>query len=286
MNLLGAKVKHKVYGTGEIVEVDDKHVTVVFPTKTTKFQYPAAFEFFISAVDENVQMYVISQIENAKQATAAAKQLEEQKKRETAEKKALEEAAQRASISRRTGYTPKPVVASQRIDGQRLIFWVFQGQSFDQEFRGGYIWAPISNKAGTTPHHWTRLLDIRKGDIILHGCDGMLKAISIAKDACFDCKQPKELEVEDLWDVDGRMVECDYISIDHPIKTATFVNDIVRLCGAKYSPFTRYGGGNMGYLYEINRELARIFVAATVRKNPHLGTIDFIDELLNEVKND
>ena len=59
-----------------------------------------------------------------------------------------------------------------RISGKRMIFFVFQGNTFDKEFNGGYIWAPISNKAGNKFHHWKKLLDVRAGDIILHGCDG------------------------------------------------------------------------------------------------------------------
>ena len=214
------------------------------------------------------------------------KQLEEQRRREEEAKRAAEEEAKRAAITKRTGYTPKPVAVSQRVEGKRMIFWVFQGKSFDREFRGGYIWAPISNQAGMNPHHWTRLIDVRKGDIILHGCDGMLKAISVAKGSCFECKRPRELEVEDLWDADGRMVECDYVSVMNPIKTATFVSDIIRLCQAKYSPFDKDGNGNMGYLFEINRELAKIFVAETVRKNRYLSAIEYITELLAEDKND
>ena len=177
-----------------------------------------------------------------------------------------------------------PFTVPQQNAARRNIFWVFQGHTYGKECRGGYIWAPVSNKNGQTFHHWTRLLDVREGDIILHGCDGMLKAISIARGACFDCKQPPELALEGLWDPDGRMVKCDYLCIDDPIKTASFVSDIIRLSGAKYSPFTQYGGGNMGYLYEINRELAKIFVDATVRKNPRMKTIPVISELLEEDK--
>lgn len=94
-----------------------------------------------------------------------------------------------------------------------MIFFVFQGNTFDKEFNGGYIWAPISNKAGNKFHHWEKLLDVRAGDIILHGCDGYIKAISIAKTSCFDCVQPEELVVEDLWDREGRKVECDYVKL-------------------------------------------------------------------------
>lgn len=285
MFLLNAKVKHKLFGIGTVVKIEGEYITVDFLRTTTKFKYPGAFESFIRAVDDNVQDQIIADIENAKKEAEDVKRLEKEQKAAEAAQKAAEEEAKRASITKKTGYTPKPVPVSQRIEGKRMIFWVFQGKSFDKEFQGGYIWAPTSNKSGTTPHHWTRLVDVRKGDIILHGCDGMLKAISVARDVCFECKQPRELEVEDLWDADGRMVECDYVSIENPIKTATFVNDIIRLCQVKYSPFDKYGNGNMGYLFEINRELAKIFVAETVRKNQYLAAIEYIDELLAEDKN-
>lgn len=50
----------------------------------------------------------------------------------------------------------------------------------------------------------------------------------------------------------------------------------------KYSPFDKDGNGNMGYLFELNRELARIFVRATVKQNHYLESINYIKELLKE----
>lgn len=70
--------------------------------------------------------------------------------------------------------------------------------------------------------------DVREGDIILHGCDGYVKAISVAKTSCFKCMQPEELAIEGLWDSDGGMVKCDYTKIENPIKTADFKDDIIR----------------------------------------------------------
>ena len=66
MDLLGFKVKHKVFGVGEIVEYKDNYITVAFPGKTTKFVYPNAFETFIKAVDDNVQEFIVSEIKKAK----------------------------------------------------------------------------------------------------------------------------------------------------------------------------------------------------------------------------
>ena len=58
-----------------------------------------------------------------------------------------------------------------------MTFFVFQGNMYEEECRGGYIWAPIANKDGLSFHHWDRLMDIRQGDIIFHGCDGFVQAI-------------------------------------------------------------------------------------------------------------
>ena len=33
--------------------------------------------------------------------------------------------------------------------------------------------------------------------------------------------------------------------------------NIIRFCQVKYSPFDKDGNGNMGYLFDINRELAK-----------------------------
>ena len=75
MNLLGLKVKHKFFGVGEIVEHKDNYITVAFLGKTTKFVYPNAFETFIKAVDDNVQEFIVSEIEKAKIIDEAKKRL-------------------------------------------------------------------------------------------------------------------------------------------------------------------------------------------------------------------
>ena len=86
-----------------------------------------------------------------------------------------------------------------------------------------------------------------------------------------------------MWEPEGRRVDCEYIFIKNPIRTAQVREDILRLCNVKYAPFNRDGNGNMGYLYELNRELARIFLKETIKRNPIIGEIDYVQELLSEV---
>lgn len=282
VDLLNIKVKHKAFGQGVITEVSGNYLTIKFAAKESKFLYPDSFEKFIVADDASVQASIMDEIKTVKKAEEERHQAELAARKVEEERKIAAEVVKGAAVSHKTGYIPKPVARSQRIEGKRMTFFVFQGNTFDKEFSGGYIWAPISNKAGTMPHHWTRLLDVRKGDIILHGYDGYVKAISTAKAPCYECVQPNELTVEGLWERDGRRVDCDYIEIRNPVKTSMFKDDIIRLCQVKYSPFDKDGNGNMGYLFEINRELAKIFVEASVINNSYLSEINYISDFLAE----
>ena len=282
MNLVGIKVKHKAFGAGTVTELDAQYVTIAFEAKTTKFLFPDCFENFVKAEDASVQTVIDKMIADAKAAAEQKKQEEEAARKAAEEKRKTEEALKREAIARKTSYKPKEAVRTIRVEEKNMVFFVFQGNTFEREYAGGYIWAPVYDKSGSQPHHWARLEDVRKGDIILHGCDAHVKAISVVKDACYNAAQPEELRSEDLWEQNGRRVDCEYILIKNPIKTSQFKEDIVRLCQAKYSPFDKDGNGNMGYLYEINRELAKIFIKASIEKNPYLEAEEFITDIMNE----
>ena len=47
----------------------------------------------------------------------------------------------------------------------------------------------------------------------------------------------------------------------------------------KYAPFDKDGNGNRGYLFDLNRNLAKIFVEKTVVKNGYLLDLEYIQEL-------
>lgn len=276
MNLLNEKVVHSSFGIGTITEVKGNFITVKFSSRESKFIYPDAFEKFIQAQNNEVQNAILAEISATKKLTEEKKQAElaliESRKQQLV-------ATPKAPTTVKHYSTPAP---TKRTSGKPMTFYVFQGSTFDKEYRGGYIWAPITNKAGTRPHHWTRLLDVREGDIILHGCGGYVQAVSVACGPCYECKQPAELTTENLWDLEGRRVDCDYTYIQRPIKTSTLAKDIIRYCGVKYAPFDRDGNGNMGYLFEINRDLAKIFINASLKANPNLGNLPYIQDLLSE----
>jgi len=276
MSLVNLIVKHNTLGNGVVTKIEGKKLEVKFDTgKETKFIYPDAFEKKkLVAVDGTKQANIMEEISALKQA-----------EREKMEAEIAMRQAAKLKISSSKGeksYLPsvkikKSNVTTERIEGKRMVFWVFQGGSFIQEFTGGYMWAPTSGI-----HHHERLRDVRQGDIILHGCGGELKAVSVAKDACYSCTQPAELFNEGDWGKDGLKVDCDYTEISKPIKTSTYRDDIIRICKGKYQPFKQNGDGNQGYLFEIDLELAKIFISESVKHNSYLAEMDYIQEILAE----
>ncbi len=282
MNLQGVVVKHQVFGEGVIKQHDVKHIVVSFPQEEKKFVYPDVFNTFVVAKDATIQAQIMGEIVAARKAENEKKQAEEASRRVSAEHRKAADSEQRQKMTSSKSKANKPAVKSQRVAGKPMVFYVFQGNTFESGSRGEYIWAPISNKDGMSFHHWDRLLDVREGDIILHGDSGMIKAISTARGKCYECKRPEEIKTEDLWVDDGRRVDCNYIIIRNPIKTSNHTEDILKYCNVKYAPFDKTGNGNMGYLFEINNDLARIFVLATLRANPDLIINEEMDKFLKE----
>lgn len=85
MDILNAKVNHKVLGLGTITDFDGKNFTVQFATKMSKFVYPNAFESFIRAEDPTIQKDILIEIARLKLEEA------ERRQAELAERKAEEE---------------------------------------------------------------------------------------------------------------------------------------------------------------------------------------------------
>lgn len=156
----------------------------------------------------------------------------------------------------------------------RAIFFVFQSnKEFPHELKEGVIKAPYADKGMHEPHHWTRLTKVKEGDIILHGVSGFILAISEAKGSCYDFSYNNGKQ--------GRKVNCKYYRLEVPLVTAKFKNQIIQYCSnLDYQPFNKNGTGNQGYLFDICREVATLFITDIVNHNVRLQTIPFINDIL------
>lgn len=281
--LLNKKVKHfGKFGVGTVIEQDDTSITVEFPAKTCKFQYPAAFEKFLTAEDKDVADTISAELKAAKDAEVAAKAAEAAKK--AAEEQAKLEAlkAQAASSGKKVS-TSKAYKPVQRVPGQALTYLVFQGDTYNEERTGQFIWAPKFTKDGRIMHHWDRLMDVREGDVIFHCSGGYIQAISRAKASFEDSARP-DLATGDWtnWEKDGRRVDCDYHVLKTPLKHGAYKEKILEYCNVKYAPFDKDGNGNMGYFYDLNQSLAAFFIQEITKKNPDVLNLDFLKFLLTK----
>ena len=156
-------------------------------------------------------------------------------------------------------------------------FWlVFQGKEFYEEIPRGYMYAPKFDIAGRPLFFYDNLLHVKKDDLIFNVVKGGILAISIAESGCFDSNiRDKEII--------GRQVNVRSIILNQPILTQNYKETILENCaGLKHQPFDKNGNGRRGYLFELRKPLARVFLREILSINPYLNNkIESIKDYLN-----
>ena len=152
-------------------------------------------------------------------------------------------------------------------------FIVFQNKTYFEEKTGGYLWAPQRTKSGREIFHWSNMTKIKKGDIIFSVYQRNIVSVNIALDSSSDSKRPKTLDKLELWEEEGWMAKAEYNELASPISIDDNIEEILKLCPSKYSPFNRKGGGNQGYLYEIGNNLGNYLMKLVKDKNDEIDAI-------------
>lgn len=229
--------------------------------------------------DYKISKKVIETINEIK----AKRAKEEQEKRdaerakiaaEEAERKAREQEEREAALAQKAmGGKRTKTLPSGRLSGHRMAYWVFQGDNYQKESSGGYISAPVTNIAGQEIHTYRRLCEVVPGDLIFHACDGYIKAISIV--------QAKAETFEESYR-EYRKVQCEYFILENPIRHGDYKDEIIEATrGVLYSPFTKDGNGNLGYLYELGYRLSKFFLNIIIKNNSSVADLDAVKELLS-----
>lgn len=161
----------------------------------------------------------------------------------------------------------------------RNTFFCFQGKQWQNEISTGYIFA-LSDGIS----HHERLCSVKKEDIIFHGSKQGILAVSIAEDRCFLEKRPKEHYLaNDKKDAEGLMIKTKYQLLKKPINTCYYKKEIIKLQGnheGKGYPFDKNGEGNQGYLFNLNKSLAKFFMEEIIKRNPFMKEKDYVKDLL------
>ena len=158
-------------------------------------------------------------------------------------------------------------------------FIVFQGKTFNQEQKGGYLWAPKKSKDNEELFHWKNMTKVRSGDIIFSIANGKIFSVNEAKSDCVEKSKPTDENFND-WGDDGWYVKVDYNLMSHPIVAKEHFSEFRDMLPSRYAPFDKNGDGNQGYLFEIGSTLAN-YILDLIQKN---NSDDFVGKIEAEVE--
>lgn len=128
---------------------------------------------------------------------------------------------------------------------QPSVWWVNQGATYTKERDGGFLWAPMLNKAGRPQYHWDTMDEVREGDVVLHYSNGSLRAASRVTAAARPAPNPLD---DQSWDDAGRLVEAQYEELNEPVALAA-IDEGARI--RQGSPFTVAGSVQQVYLVRL-----------------------------------
>ncbi|OKH62621.1 hypothetical protein EB74_16060 [Mycobacterium sp. SWH-M5] len=144
---------------------------------------------------------------------------------------------------------------------QLSVWWVNQGATYTKERDGGFLWAPMLNKAGRPQYHWDSMDEVREGDVVLHYSNGALRAASHVTAAARPAPNPLG---DQSWEDAGRLVEARYEELNEPVALGA-IDEAARI--KQGSPFTVTGSVQQVYLVRLHDD----FVYELAQRFPELA---------------
>jgi hypothetical protein len=128
------------------------------------------------------------------------------------------------------------------------VWWVNQGGSFRRAREGGYLWAPITDRAGRGHEHWDALQYARVGDVVLSHADGQIRAVSRVIRPAYAATRPDPV-ADQAWSNDGRRVDVEYRDLATPLPVSAIPEG--RRTG-EGGPFDRDGKVKQAYFFPLS----------------------------------
>lgn len=139
-------------------------------------------------------------------------------------------------------------------------YFVSQNQSFKDENKNEYLWAPLKSKKGSTIKAYEFMKQIKKGDVIVHYNNDIIPGISIAKVDAYPSKKPKDINsTPEQWNDDGTRVDVEQYFSSYKIPKSKWIDFFFDHQPEYGSPIIKGSYGikrvNLAYLFKINKIL-------------------------------
>ena len=125
------------------------------------------------------------------------------------------------------------------------FWWANQGDSYEREKNGEYIFAPLENSRGGQPSHWSNVGKVKIGDFIFHYAKGALRAASKVSEFALQTERPDDTSNGEK----GLLVKTDYTELSSPLPL-TGISEKLRI--SEKGPFNVNGAVNQGYLFPLS----------------------------------
>jgi len=148
------------------------------------------------------------------------------------------------------------------------FWWVNQNKTFEQEFRGGYLWSPKRNANGARNPFYESMREISPGDLILSFQGRHIRAVGIARTHCYEAPKPTEFgNAGAYWEKIGWKVDVHYVPLTNQIRPKDHMDRIGPVLPAKYAPLQANGDGKQSvYLTELPSDLMQTLAALIGRE--------------------
>ena len=158
-------------------------------------------------------------------------------------------------------------------------WWVNQGQTYFEEFTGGFLWAPKQDRHGNPKWHWSTMTQVAVGDIIFSHHDGFIKAVGWVVSKARETGKPTVGKSWDQWGESGWEINVNYTELDYPISPKKHIEILLPHLFEKYNPLRADGKANQIYLARISDTMGQTILdlAGSVDLSQPIIDLDQLD---------
>jgi len=150
-------------------------------------------------------------------------------------------------------------------------WWVNNGQTFEHEVPGNYLWSPKVNANGGRNPTWDNMARAVAGDVVFAYSDRMIRAVGVVISAAVTGQKPNEFGATgENWGREGWRLPVAFTVLEKPLRPKEHMDALAPLLPEKYSPIRASGDGNQGvYLAAVPAAMAaelRLLLAGQVEQ--------------------
>ena len=169
------------------------------------------------------------------------------------------------------------------------IYFVNQGQVYNDERAGNYIWSPMLKERVQSYHEYGPVKEVKaveKGDYILHYVEDRILAVSIVREKGKPQKNPQAVKSDHKNyenDEDGWIAKIEYYDFDKPLLQTEIIEWLRQRRNARPGPFKKNGEVYSGYLYRLFPLHAKYLLQKALDLQTNIDVLCVIKYALNEL---